>query len=254
MTCSDEAREVVVTDVAARERPLGVLSSRFSRVRCVHCAMPARGGEPTCWSCGLDPAHPVDEAAQQPSGALHDPQARQGPRWVTFGICGLAVLLVVLLVSALVITPGDDAKGLRGLADRVRGGTWERAGLHGAAAEFPVRPVRVLVATGSDRADLAEGLIATTPEMRVELWALTGGADGSGEDLLDELAAAAGKRIDTTGAAVQGFSTLDALGVAGAERTTRVRTTVAGSSAYLLAVTGPAEAFDRFTSSFELGS
>jgi hypothetical protein len=250
MASPDGEIEALVTDVVARDRPIGALTSRLVRVRCIHCAMPVRGGDDRCWSCDLDPTgalEPTEPQAPQPGQAAVPSVLR---RRALFVVEAVLVVLIVAAGSVLLIAPADG-RGVRGLAARLHGDAWGRSGLDGATAEFPVPPVRSTTVARPGAAP-APVLVASAPGLRVELRAVS--VDESTgvavQDVVGAYAADAGLRVVREGPrTVAGGPGWDAV-LEDEHGLTRLRAVVVGGRAYVMAVTGPDAAFERFTASF----
>ncbi len=239
--------------VVARERPVGAPPTRLNRVRCTHCAMPVRRSEPTCWSCGRDPACPVDPEGCVPPATDH--MGRRWPGQLLLLVGGLALVVVVLLGCVTLLGSPDGTRGVRGLTARIRGEGWQRAEVSGASAEFPAPPDHRTFLTGPGFSKPAEALSAADRGVRTDLVVADMAGNGMdapamAEELVVAYAAAAGGRVVQRAPFAPGPAGFDAL-VEGAGGTVRVRVSMAGTTGYLLAVSGPNGAFERFTSSFQ---
>jgi hypothetical protein len=236
-----------MTDVVDHERVATPTLSRLSRVRCLHCHMPAGAAHARCWSCGLDPTGPVGSDGQLDPAT---PEGNLPPHWhAALLVAGATALVLVALVGTVLrLGPEDDGRGLRGIAARLQGDAWERAGVGGASAEFPARPVRSsaapLVGDGP-----SEVLVASTSRVRVELRATPLRGPVSPASLIDAYSAATGQEVRQSAPVfVSGAPGVDAL-TEGPQGLTRLRALVSPSTAYLLAVTGSAGAFERAAAS-----
>lgn len=237
-----------MTDVVDRDRQPSV--SRLSRVRCIHCHMPTGATQPRCWSCGLDPTGPADGDAP-PEPAAPRSKELPGP-WhsALLGAAAATLVVVALLGTVLMLDPQEEGQGVRGIAARIHGATWPRAQVAGATAEFPARPVRSTAPLEVGPSGTAEVLVAAAPGVRVELRATTLDRPLSPTALMQAYGAATGRKVTQEGPApVRQGTGVDAV-LDGPDGPCRVRAIVAGASAYLLAVTGPSAAFERFTASF----
>lgn len=237
-----------MTDVVDRDRPPSV--TRLSRVRCIHCHMPAGVTQPRCWSCGLDPTGRADGDAQTEPAA---PRSKELPRpWHSALLAAAAatLVLVALLGTVLMLDPQEDGQGVRGIAARIHGATWPRAQVAGATAEFPARPVRSTVPLEVGPSGTAEALVATAPGVRVELRATTLDGPLSPAALIQLYGATTDQKVrQEAPAPVRHGAGVDAV-LDGSAGPTRVRAIVTATSAYVLSVNGPLAAFQRFTASF----
>jgi hypothetical protein len=252
MASPDGRTEVVVIEAVARARPSDERPARLSRERCGSCAMPVRRGQARCWSCGLDPTA-GGAAESRPATGTEAARPRRRRTVVVGG--GLVVILAVVLGSVLLLPPADSGQGVRGLAARMRGGAWPRAEVRGASAAFPAPPVHASMPSGPGLPTTGEDLVAKAAGLRIELLAADVGTalpgSSAADDLLSAYAAAAGGRVtERREVRVHGHVGVDAL-LDGVPRPIWVRSMVVGSGGYVLAVTGPQVAFQRFTSSFE---
>ena len=217
--------------------------------------MPVDRSLALCWSCGLDPRGAIAAAEPADAGAA-TPSQPATVRWRLIA-GGLLLVAVVVAGSLALLSPADRSDGVRGIAARLRGGEWHRAEVRGASADFPAAPVRQAVVPGSALARAGESLVAERDGLRTELLVvdvadagtlLDGGAVA--EQLAAEYAATAGGRVvRRTPLYLGGAPGLDAV-VDGRHVTIRIRATVSGTTAYVMAVTGPQEGFQRFTESF----
>ena len=249
------ATEAVTTDVGTHDPPASSGASRLSRVRCVHCSMPAAGSQATCWSCGRDPRVPTD-AGPPPAAA-----GAAGKAWRDALIVALATLLV-LLVAIISVKANDDRsdRGVRGLAARVRGGTWSRATLGSASAQFPTAPARRTLPPAEGTEAPIDALVASASGVRAELRTVpldgqVEAVDGPAmiEQLVEGYAASVHGTVgERQPAIVAGEPALD-VAIDTPEGLVRVRATIVGTTGYLLAVAGPRQAFERFIGSFTAG-
>jgi len=170
---------------------------------------------------------------------------------------GLLLVLVVLIGSVLLLAPAGNDQGVRGLAARIRGEDWERAGLRGASAEFPAPPIHRIVPIGPGLPNAGDVLSATGAGLRTEL--LVGevgdGSIAGGPAALDSLvtgyAATRHGQVDQRSpSSTAGMPALDAV-ITTAAGPVRVWATVVGSTGYLMSLMGPPGAFERFTASFQ---
>lgn len=241
-----------MSDVAPQERVADPDPSRRLRVRCVHCAMPVGGARATCWSCGLEPTGAGDADPPQPvPGTAGLPAPWSTVLLVT---CAVTLVVVALLGTVLMVDPHVSSQGPRGLAARFHGERWLRAELGGAAAEFPSRPIHATASPAPGTTGTTEVLVATAPGVRVELRAHRLDAPLSPAEVIDAYGDASGQHVRRSAPVdVGGAPALDAP-LDGPHGQTRVRAVVTSSSAYLLAVTGPAAAFERVAASFTAAS
>lgn len=237
-----------MTDVVDRDRPPSV--SRLSRVRCIHCHMPAGVSQPRCWSCGLDPTASGDGGAQQEPVPQRSKELPRPWHTALLVAAGATLVLVALLGTVLMLDPQDEGQGVRGIAARIHGATWPRAQVAGATAEFPARAVRSTVPFEVGPSGTAEALVATAHGVRVELRATPLDRPMPPGSLIQAYGAATGQKVrQEAPAPVRHGVAVDAV-LDGSGGPSRVRAIVIGASGYLLAVTGPAAAFERFTASF----
>ena len=243
-----------MSDLVDRDRPVRPAPTRLSRVRCTHCHMPAGAAHARCWSCGLDPTGPADTAGQPEASARRS--TNLPPPWhaVLLVVAAATLVLVALLGTVMMLSSEEDGRGPRGIAARLNGDAWVRAGAGGATIEFPSRPVRSTAPPVPGRTGPVEILVASAPGLRVELQAAPLEGSLSPADLVETYGAATGQEVRRSASVtVRGAPGLDAL-LESPEGITRVRAVVTASTAYLLVVTGPAAAFQRVATSLSPAS
>lgn len=178
------------------------------------------------------------------------------PPWhaVLLVVAAATLVLVALLGTVMMLGSEEDGRGPRGIAARLKGDAWVRAGAGGATIEFPSRPVRSTAPPAPGRTGPAEILVASGPGLRVELRAAPLDGPLSPADLAEAYGAATGQEVRrSVPVTVRGAPGLDAL-LESADGATRVRAVVTASTAYVLAVTGPAAAFQRVVTSLSPAS
>lgn len=217
--------------------------------------MPGRQGAASCWSCGLDPSWPPDPDDDEALGGAHPGGQRKArPALLVGG--GLLVALVAMVGSLTLLAPAHG-DGVRGLAARLRGDSWMHTEVLNASAEFPVPPVRRPRPAGQGMA--GELLVARTSNLRAELLVTDVAA---AERLLDAsavaerlvvgyAATASGRIVQRAPVTVGRLPGLDAILDTGGGQV-QLRSIVAGTTGYLMAVEGSPRERERFLRSFEL--